>query len=356
MAREQTTSPNPASGGPVLPGAADARMPAVDEASGPKGVAGAARLLVMPLAARLSYAVYRRYFEIVRADTPELRDEVYRLRYQVYVEEHGFERAEDFPDKRERDRFDARSLHVLLRHRASGTPIGTARLVRPDYAKPLESFPIQAASDHPVLHNAEVALYAAELSRLAISKRRLKECGTARGPFAWATLDPARRTNRLRRAFSRLLLPYLSVGLIAGVIEMAAEKGYPILYTIMEPFLIANMSKIGVNFPVIGEAVEYHGLRHPAVLPSLADAIGELKKRDRAAWEIITNRGRTQALALDAELSNPPARRAVMRAFHLSGLPVPVQLETPKPSRRRKKKLAAEPGPSGPSGPVPRAA
>ena len=323
----------------------DTDMSGVDDrVSKSGGVAGALKQLMMPLAARLSYGLYQRYFEIIRADTPELREEVYRLRYQVYVVEHGFEKAEDFPDKTERDDYDRRSLHVLLCHRASGTRIGTARLVRPNYAEPTKSFPIQTASDNPVINDPEVSLYAAELSRLAISKERLNACNTDRGPFAWATLDPTRRTNKVRVALSRLLLPYLSVGLIAGVIELGAEKGYPILYAIMEPFLIKNMSRIGITFPIVGEAVEYHGLRHPTVLPSLADTFGEMKKIDRAAWEIITNRGRTQDLALDTEVSDEAARHAVVRAFQLANIPVPVQLAAPQESRKSKKALVGKAG------------
>ncbi len=319
----------------------DADMSGIDER---EDKAGRLKQLLMPIAARLSYGVYQRYFEIIRADTPELREEVYRLRYQVYVVEHGFEKAEDFPDKIERDEYDGRSLHVLLCHRQSGTRLGTARLVRPNYAEPTKSFPIQNASDNPVINDPEVSLYAAELSRLAISKDRMKECNRARGLFGWATLDPTIRTNRARVALSRLLLPYLSVGLIAGVIELAAEKGYPILYAIMEPFLIKNMGRIGITFPIVGEAVEYHGLRHPTVLPSIADTFGEMKKIDRAAWEIITNRGRTQDLALDAEIGDEAARQAVVRAFHLANIPVPIQLTTSTDATKSKKRLVGEAG------------
>ena len=59
------------------------------------------RIQTLPLAAliqqttksfagRMSFALYRRHFEIVRA--PELRDLAYLLRYQVYAHEHGFEK------------------------------------------------------------------------------------------------------------------------------------------------------------------------------------------------------------------------------------------------------------------------
>jgi hypothetical protein len=35
--------------------------------------------------------VYDRYFSVMFADTPQLLDQVYRLRYEVYCVEHSFE-------------------------------------------------------------------------------------------------------------------------------------------------------------------------------------------------------------------------------------------------------------------------
>ena len=87
-------------------------------------------------AGRMSFALHRRRFEIIRADTPELRDLAYLLRYQVYAHEHGFEKPEDHLKEREKDDYDERSLHILLRHRRSGIVVGTARLVLPEAANP----------------------------------------------------------------------------------------------------------------------------------------------------------------------------------------------------------------------------
>ena len=52
---------------------------------------------VQPLTARLFDRIYRHYFEVIRADTPELLEQVYTLRYQVYADEHGFENPDEFP-------------------------------------------------------------------------------------------------------------------------------------------------------------------------------------------------------------------------------------------------------------------
>ena len=267
-------------------------------------------------AGRMSFALYRRHFEIVRADTPELRDLAYLLRYQVYAHEHGFEKPEDHPEEREKDEYDERSLHVLLRHRRSGIVVGTARIVLPDADNPTNSFPVQTVSSHPILHDPEVAAHAVEFSRLAISRERLKRCHVG-------------KTGKISQLLAKQLPPYLSVGLIAGVIELASENGYPTLFAVMEPFLIDNLGRIGIEFPFVDAPVDYHGLRHPCALPSLHDACATMKKHDRSAWEIVTNRGRTQELALIAQTATERARRAVVRAFHLAKRPAPVVLRAP---------------------------
>ena len=37
-----------------------------------------------------TYAAFHEFFEIIKADSAELRDEVYRLRYRVYCLENNF--------------------------------------------------------------------------------------------------------------------------------------------------------------------------------------------------------------------------------------------------------------------------
>ena len=277
-------------------------------------------------AGRMSFALYRRHFEIIRADTPELRDLAYLLRYQVYAHEHGFEKPEDHSGDREKDEYDERSLHILLRHRRSGVIVGTARLVLPDGDDPACSFPIQTVSSHPIIQDPDVAAHAVEFSRLAISRERLKRCRIGAGT----------RTGTFSQLLVRQLLPYLSVGLIAGVMELAAENGYPVMFAVMEPFLIRNLGRIGIQIPFVDAPVEYHGLRVPCALPSLHDTCATMKKQDRAAWEIVTNRGRTQELALIAQTSSERARRAVARASRLAKQPAPVVL--PATGARAKKK------------------
>jgi len=51
--------------------------------------------------------VFDRHFEAFLADTEPARQTHYRLRYQVYCRDTGWEDAARFPDQMERDEHDA---------------------------------------------------------------------------------------------------------------------------------------------------------------------------------------------------------------------------------------------------------
>src|SRR5207253_10172225 len=74
---------------------------------------------------------YRQHFEVVRASTPTLLDEVYRLRYQVYCVEHAYETPDEQMGGRETDIYDDRSAHVLLVHKGTSAVAGTVRVILP---------------------------------------------------------------------------------------------------------------------------------------------------------------------------------------------------------------------------------
>jgi N-acyl amino acid synthase of PEP-CTERM/exosortase system len=71
---------------------------------------------------------FRAWFEVMPAHSPELRDAAYRIRHSVYCEDLGYEPCR--ADGRETDQYDADSLHLLVRHRASDTFVGCVRLIR----------------------------------------------------------------------------------------------------------------------------------------------------------------------------------------------------------------------------------
>src|SRR4051812_17676770 len=63
---------------------------------------------------------YNSVFSSSIADTPEDRDESFRVRFQVYCIDNGFEDPANNPDGLEHDCFDSHSVHSVLTHNATG--------------------------------------------------------------------------------------------------------------------------------------------------------------------------------------------------------------------------------------------
>ncbi|MFZ2168884.1 MAG: PEP-CTERM/exosortase system-associated acyltransferase, partial [Methylococcaceae bacterium] len=86
---------------------------------------------------------FHQFFEMVPVISDELKKEVYKLRYQVYCIETGFESSEQHPDNLEFDEYDQQSVHYLIRHRKSGDYAATTRLILPDTNNPGRLFPLE---------------------------------------------------------------------------------------------------------------------------------------------------------------------------------------------------------------------
>ena len=86
---------------------------------------------VKPKASSL-FMDFARYFELSLALTAEQKESVFRVRYNVYCEEFGYEDPAAFQDHLEKDTFESRSIHCLVTHIPTGLPAGCVRLVTTD--------------------------------------------------------------------------------------------------------------------------------------------------------------------------------------------------------------------------------
>jgi len=209
--------------------------------------------------------------DVLLADTPDLLDEVFQLRYQVYCLERGFEEGQD--DK-EIDEFDGRARHVLLRHRASGEAIGTVRIVR-SASNGLNELPMARVCRVELMDRLPPRT-TGEISRFAVSKQRRLTCGAG--------------------AMVRL-------GLMQGLLRVSREMGLTHWCAVMEPTLIRLLAATGIRFTPLGSLVQYHGLRQPAAL-HINSVLSQTRFEQHAAWEYVTMNGllahdpvRTAALA-----------------------------------------------------------
>jgi N-acyl amino acid synthase of PEP-CTERM/exosortase system len=216
------------------------------------------------------YDLFKRHLSVVAADTEALLDQVFRLRYQVYCVERGFENAAEHPDGRERDHDDGRSLHFLVLDRASGEAAGTVRLILP-----------QIGSELPVIRLARntggmlPAHSTAEVSRFAVTKAFRRPLATS-----WSSA-------RDRRSG----LPIIAFGLIQAIVMMSAVGGITHIVAMMEPALLRLLRRMSIEFYPVGGLVEHHGLRQPG-WAAMGHLCQRVKECHRELWEIATDAGR----------------------------------------------------------------
>jgi N-acyl amino acid synthase of PEP-CTERM/exosortase system len=200
------------------------------------------------------------YFVPVVANTSELLDECYRIRYDVYCKDLGYEPMENFPDGREIDSYDPHSIHYLLRHIPSGLYAGCVRVI---YASTQleKKFPFEKVCSPKIDLIDEKRQNFCEISRLAVRsnfRRRLGESSTPQGIiFAENSSETVAHERREHRviAFS---LYWISI--IA-----AAHLNLDIL-ALMEPRLVRHLKQCQIFSEQIGDLVEYHGSRAPYLI------------------------------------------------------------------------------------------
>jgi len=231
-------------------------------------------------------AAFHQYFEIIRADTPELLEEVFSLRFKVLCVDNaipGFNSV-DYPDRLEIDEYDHRSIHILLRHQPSGTFIGTARLVLPDTQNLENKFPAETYSQFfpESTLKADFRQHTAEISRFFIVNnffKRKNETGM---------LSPL--TNVDNNIKERRHFPHPMLGLAVGIIRLC--KQYEIYYWLssMNPALNRLLGLYSMQLDPIGPLINHHGLRAPYHV-CIFNVLDRMHRNHRAIWELVTNHG-----------------------------------------------------------------
>ena len=243
------------------------------------------------------YNAYKSFFETVMADTPELMEIVYHLRYQVLCEEQripGFDPLL-YPDRQEKDIYDSHSTHALIKHRLTGKFIGTVRLVLPDTNNPDKPFPVEAYTQLNTeffTKNNISRQDTVEISRFLV----IGEFQRRRGDCFFEDVRKKDTNNHEKSAVNtttkeRRVSINITLILMAAVVQMSARHGIKNWLSFMNPSLNRLLSFSGLGFIAIGPIVECHGLRQPYFVKN-ADALGRIYKDYRDVWEILTDQGK----------------------------------------------------------------
>lgn len=200
-----------------------------------------------------------------KINTPDILEESYRLRYQVYCNECHFIRPEDYPHQIETDAFDAHSLH-FGGFNPEGRLIGAARLILSSCgAFPIEEHCKDLAVDWKSVARQECA----EISRLTISKlyRRRAHDGLYYEPQAQDTEVEDQGEHFIRRVRP------MAFGLYRAMYHESKRTGVRYWFALMEKSLWLLLKIHGFVFRPIGREVDFYGM----VTPYIAD-ISELEK------------------------------------------------------------------------------
>lgn len=196
------------------------------------------------------------------AEDAETRRRIFRLRYDIYCEELGYEAPADPRHHLEFDAHDERAILCLIEHKDSGLAAGCMRLVLPDAGPDARDcrLPLQehgaGSLTHASLHPARLSReQVCEISRLAISPLFRKH----------STTDEIDSLVRQRHAFSaaeRETFPLIVIGLFLATYALLGLARRPHAFAMMEPRLPRLLRMSGFHFTRVGETIEFHGRRN----------------------------------------------------------------------------------------------
>ena len=201
----------------------------------------------------------------VEVDSEALKQEIYKLRYDVYVSEFGFEKQEDHTSGLEEDIYDPYSIEIAAIERTdffAEKVIGTIRLIlHSEHGFPIENVaPIQFIGPKPPVERI------AEISRLTVSRDyRRREKDGLHGVESYIRVSQGGFLSggEMVRKDHLRLQPYLILGLLKELYHVSKKLGITHWYMITEKKLWYALKRFDFIFRQIGEPVHYHGIRIP---------------------------------------------------------------------------------------------
>lgn len=236
-------------------------------------------------------------FDVVPALTDELKEEAHQLRYRIFCQqEEGYEDPSRYPDGKERDRFDSRTDHVLLRFKPTGQAFGVIRIIYPDADNLADSFPIQTLmreEDTPLLQG-EATQHMVEYSRLGIADDTRREIKAYLETPEASSLTS--QFKALRPEQSRLLLSMAPLGLFRGAFELTLSHNIVTGVSVMTPHHRERLSKIGMVWHRLGEDREFHGVRTPFQF-NIREIFENCRQHHPQIWHVVSPNGSNHELA-----------------------------------------------------------
>jgi N-acyl amino acid synthase of PEP-CTERM/exosortase system len=210
--------------------------------------------------------MFDQYFEVFLADNAAGQDVNYQLRYRVYCVETGYEDPKNFPDLRERDEFDSRSVHFVVASPSTGHWVAAMRLVIDAWDKlPFSQF---AKIDQDQLVRlmdarsmADFAL-SGEISRMCVVSQYRRRPLEKQTPYQipW-NVDEERPqegpSDERRRA------PWLMLALLYAARDYSVRNGVNYWFFLAARALARIFKGLGMGLEQTGPGCEHRGTRYP---------------------------------------------------------------------------------------------
>ncbi len=249
------------------------------------------------------YQTYWKTFKVVEADTPELREQAFRLRYQVYSIDPRFEGESADPAAMEKDAYDDRAIHHLMIHEASGQTVGTVRVLLPKTSNPLDSFEMQKQVKHPLLENQERSQHICEISRLCMAPAFRKRPGDGRVLPAYSEQETGDFAP-LGRAFIRRRITYAPLGLIGAAFETAMDRGILDIISMMDPADFRSLKRLGMPYKILGSRVNTAQVSLQPIIYNIKNVLDNMEQVNPECWEILADKGRLSHRATEIQMNS----------------------------------------------------
>ncbi len=221
------------------------------------------------------------YFSICNADSIDLKNAVFKLRYDVYCAELGYEK--NCPEDREEDNFDKYSKHVLIKHKGTSIYAGCVRLVTPPPHDPKALLPFEVNCSQSFDPKKVAFLRAGdnvrigEVSRLAVLSRFRLRASDAKTPDG---INPERMSLDVIEEEMRYF-PFIAVALYFAATSIVRYQNIKYAFVMMETRLARLLKRSGISFIQLGETIDYHGQRalfyiEPTFIDDLKPELKEL--------------------------------------------------------------------------------
>ena len=232
------------------------------------------------------------FFSLQQVCMPEQYDEIYKMRYQTYCEEFGYDIYHH--QLRERDEYDRFSLQCLLRLQSTQAAAGSIRLIIPPSQKRGMLLPFEqnfSQAFYRNLINPDTLPYGSycEISRLVVPKEFRQRSGEQRSPrgvindFSSDVLDQQRT------------FPFITIGLYLAALSLFLQSQLSIVFLALEPKLVRRLDQFGIYLTQASQVIDHHGRRaiYFATRDSLLMDISHFRTDYRAFYYFINDCLRT---------------------------------------------------------------